>query len=65
MSRSKKSLARKKAQAKQEMMDREYRFDYSKSKLNRFAARMSNSAITVALEPNVKAVPQSRRKRAH
>jgi hypothetical protein len=65
VSRSKRRLARKKAQAEQEMVDREYRFDYSKSTSNRFAARMSGGAIAVPLEPDVKAVPQSRRKRAH
>jgi hypothetical protein len=54
VSRSKRRLARKKAQAEQEMVDREYRFDYSKSISNRLAARMSGGAIAVALEPDVK-----------
>lgn len=34
----------------------EYRFDYSKSKPNRFAAKMSEGTVAVVLEPDVAAV---------
>lgn len=34
----------------------EYRFDYSKSKPNRFAAKISKGAVAVVLDPDVAAV---------
>ena len=40
-------------------MRAEYRFDYSKAKPNRFAARMSAGALAVVLDPDVAAVFQS------
>ena len=55
----KKTLARKKEQAKQEELRPEYRFDYRKSKPNRFAAKMSEDAIAVVLEPDIAAIFQS------
>ncbi len=55
----KKTLARKKGRTKQEQLSAEYRFDYSKAKPNRFAARMSGSTIAVVLEPDVAAVFKS------
>lgn len=61
----KKTLAHKKGRTDKNEVASKYGLDYSKSKPNRFAARMSGGAIAVALEPDVAAVPQSRRKRAH
>jgi hypothetical protein len=55
----KKALVRKKRPAKQETLRSECRFDYSKSKPNRFAAKMSEGAIAVVLEPDVAAVFKS------
>ena len=55
----KKTLARKRGQTKQDELSPEYRFDYSRSKPNRFAARMSGGAIAVVLEPDVAAVFKS------
>ena len=40
-------------------MNAEYRFDYSKSKPNRFAAKMSERTVAVVLEPDVAAVFKS------
>jgi hypothetical protein len=39
----------------------DYRFDYGKSKPNRFAAKMSQNAVTVVLDPDVAAVFKSSR----
>lgn len=55
----KKTLSRKKRQNSREELSSEYRFDYSKAKPNRFAARMSGSTIAVVLEPDVAAVFKS------
>jgi hypothetical protein len=55
----KKMLARKKKQTKQEPLRSEYRFDYSQAKPNRFAAKMSEGAIAIVLEPDVAAVFKS------
>ena len=55
----KKTLARKKKSVKQETMRPEYQFDYSKSKPNRFAARMSEGTVAIVLEPDVAAVFKS------
>ena len=55
----KETLARKKKQTKREALRSEYRFDYSKSKPNRFAAKMSEGAIAIVLEPDVAAVFKS------
>ena len=52
----KKTLRRKKTPAKQDTMQSEYRFDYSKSKPNRFASKMSEGTVAVVLEPDVAAV---------
>jgi hypothetical protein len=38
-----------------------YRFDYAHSKPNRFAAKMSEGAVAVVLEPDVAAVFKSSR----
>jgi hypothetical protein len=38
---------------------REYRFDYSKAKPNRFAAEMPAETIAVVLEPDIAAVFKS------
>ncbi|HET9943152.1 MAG TPA: hypothetical protein VFR05_07425 [Terriglobia bacterium] len=37
----------------------EYRFDYSKSKPNRFATHMAEGSVAVVLEPDVAAVFKS------
>ena len=55
----KKKLPRKRGQPKQEKLSAEYRFDYRKSKANRFAAAMSGGAIAIVLEPDVAAVFKS------
>jgi hypothetical protein len=54
----KKTLTRKKRTAKHEELRPEYRFDYAKSKPNRFAAKMSQT-VAVVLEPDVAAVFKS------
>ena len=48
-----------KRKIQRDMMRAEYRFDYSKAKPNRFAARMSEGSIAVVLDPDVAAVFQS------
>jgi hypothetical protein len=55
----KKTLGRKKKPVKQEALRSEYRFDYSKSKPNRFASKMSEGTVAVVLEPDVAAVFRS------
>lgn len=55
----KKTSARKKRSPKQQELGPEYRFDYSKSKPNRFAAKMSERAVAVVLEHDVTAVFKS------
>jgi tRNA(His) 5'-end guanylyltransferase len=40
-------------------MRSEYRFDYSKSRPNRFASRMKEAAVAIVLDPDVAAVFQS------
>jgi hypothetical protein len=55
----KKTSARKKLPALPDEMRREYRFDYTKAKPNRFAAEMGTGTIAVVLEPDVAAVFQS------
>jgi hypothetical protein len=52
----KKTLVGKKRPVKEEALRSEYRFDYSKSKPNRFAAKMSEGSVAVVLEPDVAAV---------
>jgi hypothetical protein len=41
---------------------REYRFDYAKSRPNRFAVAMASDAMTVVLDPDVAAVFDSSKK---
>jgi hypothetical protein len=55
----KKTSVRKKKAPQPEKMRSEYRFDYSKAKPNRFAAKMSEDTVAVVLEPDVAAVFQS------
>jgi hypothetical protein len=55
----KKTSARKKSQVIPEEMRREYRFDYTKAKPNRFAAQMGAGTIVVVLDPDVSAVFKS------
>lgn len=55
----KKTLGRKKKSVKEESLRPEYRFDYSKSKPNRFAAKMSQGSVAVVLEPDVAKVFKS------
>ena len=49
----KKTLVRKKRPVNEETLRSEYRFDYSKSQPNRFAAKMSKGTVAVVLEPDV------------
>jgi len=44
-----------KSQSLRDTIKKEYRFDYSRAKPNRFAKEMSNSAVVVILEPDVAA----------
>ena len=55
----KKTFSRKKKATKREALRPEYRFDYSKSKPNRFASRMSEGSVAVVLEPDVAAIFKS------
>ena len=57
----KKTSIPKKAKGKEHLL-REYRFDYSKAKPNRFAAEMPVETIAVVLEPDVAAVFKLSRK---
>jgi len=52
----KKTLVRKKKTEEREALDSEYRFDYGKSKPNRFAAKMSEGTVAIVLESDVAAV---------
>lgn len=52
----KKRPGNRKRRTKEDELRPEYRFDYSKTKPNRFAARMSEDVIAVVLEPDVAAV---------
>ena len=54
-----KTSARKKLPVLPDEMRREYRFDYTKAKPNRFAAAMGTGTIAVVLDPDVAAVFQS------
>ena len=49
----------KKRQTVRNSMRKEYRFDYSRAKPNRFAERMSEGVVAVVLEPDVAAVFKS------
>jgi hypothetical protein len=55
----KKTSARKKSPVVPEEMRREYRFDYTKGKANRFAAQMGAGTIAVILDPDVAEVFKS------
>ena len=54
----KKTSAPKKVRRKDVLL-REYRFDYSKAKPNRFAGEMPPETIAVVLEPDIAAVFKS------
>ena len=47
----KKMFSRKKPQTVRDTMRKEYRFDYSRAKPNRFREKMSEGAVAVVLEP--------------
>lgn len=47
----KKTFSRKKI-VKEDELRSEYRFDYSKSKPNRFAAQMSERTVAIVLDPD-------------
>jgi len=49
----KKTSVRKKRPVDEETLRSEYRFDYSESQPNRFAANMSKGTVAVVLEPDV------------
>jgi len=49
----------KKLSAPRDTMRKEYRFDYSRAKPNRFAEKMSKDVVGVVLEPVVAAVFKS------
>ncbi len=55
----KKMSAHKKHQTLRDTMRKEYRFDYSRAKPNRFAEKMSKGVVAVVLEPDVAAVFKS------
>ena len=52
----KKAPARKPAAATSDQLRDEYRFDYSKGKPNRFASRMDQTRLVVALDADVSVV---------
>ena len=54
----KKSVSRKSVTNRDDLKP-EYRFDYAKSKPNRFAAKLSKGTIAVVLDPDVAAVFKS------
>ena len=54
-----KSTSPKKRRSVRNTMRKEYRFDYSRAKPNRFAERMSEGVMAVVLEPDVAAVFKS------
>ena len=55
----KKMSPRKKHQTVRDTMRKEYRFDYSRAKPNRFREKMSEGVVTVVLEPDVAAIFKS------
>jgi hypothetical protein len=55
----KKTSVHKKKPVKHNELKSEYKFDYSKSKPNRFASKMSEGTVAVVLEPDVAAVFKS------
>jgi len=55
----KKTFVPRKRRTKQDTLRSEYRFDYSKAKPNRFAAKMPEGKVAVVLEPDVAAVFKS------
>jgi hypothetical protein len=54
-----KTSVRKKRSTLRDPLGKEYRFDYSRAKPNRFAREMSEGAVTVVLEPDVAAIFKS------
>jgi hypothetical protein len=55
----KKTSVRKMGKIKRADMKAQYRFDYSKAKPNRFAAKMSGCTVAVVLDPDVASVFKS------
>lgn len=55
----KKTSVRKIGKAKRTDIKAQYRFDYSKAKSNRFAAKMSGYTVAVVLDPDVASVFKS------
>ena len=55
----KKTSARRRQRGTKDELRREYRFDYRKSKPNRFASRMSEDSIAVVLEPDIATIFKS------
>ena len=55
----KKMSSRKKHQTVRDTMRKEYRFDYSRAKPNRFREKMSEGVVVVVLEPDVAAIFRS------
>ena len=52
----KKAAAGKSKRGTRDQLRDEYRFDYSKAKPNRFASRVDQSRLVVALDPDVSEV---------
>ena len=55
----KKMSTPKKQPGVRDAMRKEYRFDYSQAKPNRFAEKMSEGVVAVVLEPDVAAIFKS------
>ena len=55
----KKTSVRKMGKIKRADMKAQYRFDYSKAKPNRFAAKMSGCTVAVVLDPDAASVFKS------
>ena len=53
--------AAKKRRIKGDAMRKEYRFDYSKARPNRFSEQVSKGVVAVVLDPDVAAVFRSSR----
>ena len=51
-----KKAPRKRKPAGEREMRREYRFDYSRARPNRFAGRVPTNAVAVVLDPDVTSV---------
>ena len=59
MKKAKRAKSKRVAAEPEDDLRAEYHFDYTKSRPNRFAAKMAGRVVAVVLEPDVAAVFQS------